>query len=264
MSNTYGEWLRAQRESAGLTQQELAERAIMTRSHISHIEGGRRVPSREDARRLDKALNTGDVLSTFLPGGGDERALADYFEPVEPLQQQATIIREFALSYVPGLLQTEDYAKAVLGSAFPPVGEAERDRRVVARLNRSRVLDDPVSPVLWALIDEAALRRTVGSREVMSQQIGHLVELTEVGRIRTHVMPLQNAYPLMEGTLTLMWFEDQPPCAYSEGHEFGRLHDAPAVVQRLQNTYDLALGEALPQEDSLTLMRAIAKDHLTP
>ncbi|RMI39531.1 helix-turn-helix domain-containing protein [Streptomyces triticirhizae] len=263
MSNTYGEWLRSRREGAGLTQQELAERAIMTRSHISHIEAGRRVPSPEDARRLDKALNTGDVLSTFLPRA-DEGGLADYFEPVRALQQQATMIREFAISYIPGLLQTEAYARAVLGSAFPPVGEEERDRRVVARVERSRLLDDPVTPVLWALIDEAALRRVVGGPEVMAEQIDHLVRLTEAGRIRTHVMPLKSAYELMEGTLSLMWFEDQPPCAYSEGHAFGRLHDAPAVVERLQAIYDLALGEALPQEDSVALMRAIAKDHVTP
>jgi len=60
MTNTYGAWLKTQREAAGLTQQELAEAAIMTRSHISHIEAGRRIPSKEDARRLDGALNTGE------------------------------------------------------------------------------------------------------------------------------------------------------------------------------------------------------------
>ncbi|MFE4716181.1 helix-turn-helix transcriptional regulator, partial [Streptomyces sp. NPDC056728] len=60
MSNTYGEWLKAQREAAGVTQQELATAAVMTRSHISHIEAGRRLPSKADARRLDKALNTGN------------------------------------------------------------------------------------------------------------------------------------------------------------------------------------------------------------
>lgn len=118
MSNTYGDWLKAQREAAGLTQQELADTAIMTRSHISHIEAGRRIPSQEDARRLDKALNTGDVLSSFLPDK-DDGTIADYFEPARQLEQQATMIREFGLNFVPGILQTEGYARAVLGTTFP-------------------------------------------------------------------------------------------------------------------------------------------------
>ncbi len=91
MSNIYGEWLKAQREAAGLTQQELATAAVMTRSHIAHIEAGRRTPSKEDARRLDRALNTGDVLSSFLPD--DDTAVAGYFEAALQLEQQATMIR---------------------------------------------------------------------------------------------------------------------------------------------------------------------------
>ncbi len=65
----------------------------------------------------------------------------------------------------------------------------------------------------------------------------------------------------MQGMLTLMWFEDQPPTAYSEGVSVGKLHDSPSVVQRLQGVYDLALGDALPSQESLALMRAIAKEH---
>lgn len=118
MSNTYGDWLKAQREAAGLTQQQLADTAIMTRSHISHIEAGRRIPSKEDAQRLDEALNTGNVLSSFLPGGDDD-TIADYFEPARQLEQQATMLREFGLTFVPGTLQTEGYARAVLGTTFP-------------------------------------------------------------------------------------------------------------------------------------------------
>lgn len=77
MSNTHGEWLRARRRAAGLTQEALAHAAIMTRSHIAHIEAGRRIPSKSDALRLDKALNTGDVLSEFRPRR-DEDAIADH------------------------------------------------------------------------------------------------------------------------------------------------------------------------------------------
>lgn len=260
MSNIYGEWLKKQRTAVGLTQAQLAEAAIMTRSHIAHIEAGRRVPSKDDARRLDRALGTGDVLSSFLPGKDSE--VADYFEPVRLLEMQATEIREFAATNVPGILQTEAYARAVLSAAYPPWSSEERDKHVVTRLDRQVILADPVSPVVWALLDEAALRRPVGGPAVMAEQIMHIVRLAENERVRVHVLPFGlGVHPLMEGMLTLMWFEDQPPAAYSEGVQIGKLHDSPAQVQRLQGMYHLALGDALPLKESLAFLKAVAKDY---
>ncbi|MET9534117.1 MULTISPECIES: helix-turn-helix transcriptional regulator [unclassified Streptomyces] len=260
MGNRYGEWLKAQREAAGMTQQELADAALMTRSHISHIEAGRRIPSKEDARRLDRALGTGDVLSSFLPE--DDTAVADYFEAALHLEQQATEVREFALSFVPGILQTERYARAVLGSSYPPLSEEECDRLVVTRLERAKVLEGPVLPVVWALIDESVLRRVVGSREIMAEQITHMVRLTERGRVRVHVVPFELGFhPLMEGMLTLMWFEDQPPVAYGEGLRMGKVHDSPSMVRELTGRYDLALSDALPLKESQALLRATAEDY---
>ncbi|MER5210459.1 helix-turn-helix transcriptional regulator [Streptomyces sp. NPDC002838] len=260
MTNTYGDWLRQKRETAGLTQQQLADRAIMTRSHIAHIEAGRRVPSKEDARRLDRVLGTGNVLSSFLPQ--DDVATADYFEAVRVLEQQAVMIREYASAYFPGILQTKRYARAVLGAAFPPVSEEERDRRVVTRLERAKILEDPVTPVVWVLLDEAVLRRPVGGADVMAEQIMHIVRIAETGRIRVHLMPFDvGLHPLMSSMLTLMWFEDQPPLAYGEGERMGRLHDSPSVVRELQTRYELALSDALPLKESLALLRAAAKEY---
>jgi transcriptional regulator with XRE-family HTH domain len=260
VSNIYGDWLKEQREAAGLTQQQLAHRAIMTRSHIAHIEAGRRVPSKEDARRLDRALGTGNVLSTFLPQ--DDAVVPDYFEAMLALEQQAVMIREFGLGYFPGILQTKRYASAVLGSAFPPVSQEERDRRVVTRLERAKILEDPVTPVVWALLDEAMLRRPVAGGDVMAEQIMHVVRLAETGRIRVHVLPFGvGVHPMMESMLTLMWFEDQPPLAYSEGVRIGKVYDSPSMVHELQSRYDLALSDALPLTESLALLRATAKDY---
>ncbi|MER6235190.1 helix-turn-helix transcriptional regulator [Streptomyces clavifer] len=260
MSNSYGDWFKEQRLAAGLTQQELADASVMTRSHIAHIEAGRRIPSKEDARRLDKALNTGNVLSSFLPE--DHAAVADYFGAARLLEQQAVMIREFALSFVPGILQTESYARAVLSTSFPPVSEKECDRLVVTRLERARVLAHPVRPVVWALLDEAVLRRTVGGPGVMAEQIMRIVGLVEERRVRVHVLPFGlGVHPLMQGMLTLMRFEDQPPVAYAEGIQVGKVHDSPAMVERLEGAYDLALGDAMPLQESLAFMRATARDH---
>ncbi|MFE1783480.1 Scr1 family TA system antitoxin-like transcriptional regulator [Streptomyces sp. NPDC059506] len=260
MSNTYGDWLKARREAAGLTQQELADAAFMTRSHISHIEAGRRIPSREDARRLDTALNTGDVLSSFLPQ--EDAAVSDYFEAARQLELQATMIREFAYSFVPGIMQTERYARTVMRSGFPPRSDDECDRLVVTRLERAKILNNPVTPVVWALLDEAVLRRPIGGPEIMAEQIMHMVRLAESERVRIHVLPFGlGAHPLLNGMVTLMWFEDQPPAAYSEAALMGKVHDSPTLVERLRGAYDLALGDALPLKDSLALMRAAAEEH---
>jgi hypothetical protein len=190
----------------------------------------------------------------------EDVAVPDYFESARLLEQQAVMIREFALSFVPGILQTEGYARAVLGTSFPPVGAEECDRLVVTRLDRAKILDDPVNPVVWALLDEAVLRRVVGGRKVMAEQLLHLVRLAESGRIRVHVVPF-GLHPLLSNMLTLMWFEDQPPVAYSEGLHMGKIHDAGPVVQELQSRYALALSDALPLKESMALLRATAREY---
>ncbi|MEK2476216.1 MULTISPECIES: helix-turn-helix domain-containing protein [Streptomyces] len=260
MGNTYGDWLKQQRELSGLTQQQLADAAIMTRSHIAHIEAGRRIPSKEDARRLDGALNTGNVLSSFRPGG--EPAVADRFADALALEQQATMIWDFATTLMPGLLQTDGYARAVMGATLPPWSEEECDKLVRTRLERAKILDNPVVPVACALLSEAVLRHQIGSPAVMAEQIRHVVRLSEGGRVRVHVLPNSaGPQPLMQGLLKLMWFEDQPPAGYTEGVSSSHLHDSPAVVQRLQSAYALVLGDALPRQQSLALMRATEKEY---
>jgi transcriptional regulator with XRE-family HTH domain len=260
MSNIYGEWLKAQREAAGLTQQQLAETAVMTRSHIAHIEAGRRVPSREDARRLDRALNTGNVLSSFLPQ--DDVAVADYFEAALHLEQQAVVIQEFALGLVPGILQTKEYAHAVLRPGIPLRSEAECDRLLVTRLKRGKLLTKPDPPLVCVLLDEAVLRRRIGTPEIMADQLTHIADTAEQGRIRLHVLPFRCGYhPLLQGMLSLMTFDDQPPVAYGEGVLMGKLHDSPAMVETMQRAYTFTLGDALPREDSVALLRSTAKDY---
>ncbi|MBC7271655.1 MAG: helix-turn-helix transcriptional regulator, partial [Streptomyces sp.] len=191
MTTAYGDWLREQREAAGKTQQQLADEAIMSRTHIAHIEAGRRVPSREDARRLDQVLNTRGALTSFRPGN-DRRPVAAHFEAALALEQQADMIREFGLSFVPGFLQIEAYADAVLRDAsYPPLCKEDRAKAVATRLDRARILDDPRTPVVWAVLDEAVLRRPVGGPEVMADQLLHLVGLVECERIRLHILPLK-------------------------------------------------------------------------
>ncbi|MFE5026867.1 Scr1 family TA system antitoxin-like transcriptional regulator [Streptomyces sp. NPDC056656] len=258
---SYGDELKRRREAAGFTQEELSARAIMSRTHIAHIEAGRRRPSLEDARRLDQVLTTGGVFENFLPTQGEGR-VAEHFAEAMELERQATVIRTYAPKLVPGMLQTEAYAREVLQSGFPPKTDEERDRLLVTRLARARVLDNFTSPVAWYLLDEAVLRRPVGGPAVMCEQLCHIAAVGESRRIRVHVLPFSTGlHALLEGSVSLMWFEDLPPVAYVEGLKTGRLLELPSVVRECQAVYDHAMGDALSHRKSLALIRSVAEDY---
>ncbi|MEU9786838.1 helix-turn-helix transcriptional regulator [Streptomyces phaeochromogenes] len=257
----YGEELRRLREAAGLTQEELSQRAVMSRTHIAHIEAGRRRPDVDDARRLDQVLGTGGFFVRFLPAL-DGREVAEHFKEALEFEGKASVIREYAPKLVPGILQTESYAREVLGSGYPPKTDEERDKLLVTRLQRARILDDFHSPKVWTLFDEAVLRRVIGSPAVMCEQLRHIVALGESRRIGVHVLPFTaGAHSLLEGFLSLMWFEDLPPIAYAEGLKSGRLLELPSVVRQCQELYDHALGDALSHRMSLDLLKAVAEDY---
>ncbi|MFI1829640.1 helix-turn-helix domain-containing protein [Streptomyces sp. NPDC020412] len=257
----YGKELRRRRIKAGLTQQALADRAIMTRTHITHIEAGRRKPCIQDARSLDQVLDTGGVFVNFLPTL-NLRKVAIHFEAARHFEQMANMIREYGGLLIPGLLQTEGYMRALFQRYFPPKSAEEYETSVTARLDRSRILTNPVDPVFMVLLDEAALRRMVGGPDVMAEQLRHIHALGKSDRIRVHVIPFEvGSHAVLHSNMTLMWFEDMPPVAYAEAFETGNVIDEPAVVLQCQTAYDLALGDALSHEQSLALIKAIAEDY---
>ncbi|GHB16659.1 transcriptional regulator [Streptomyces umbrinus] len=257
----YGEELRRLREAAGLTQEELSQRAVMSRTHIAHIEAGRRRPDVDDARRLDQVLGTGGFFVRFLPTL-DGRKVAEHFAEAAELELQATVIRQYAGTLVPGFLQTEGYAREVLGSGHPAKRTEERDRLLVTRLERARILDDFESPQVWILLGEAVLRQMIGGPAIMCEQLRHIVELGESRRIRVHVLPFRvGAHAALEGPVKLMWFQDLPPVAYVEGLKSGRVWELPSVVRQCEEVYNHALGDALSHRKSLALIRSVAEDY---
>ncbi|MBT2441150.1 helix-turn-helix transcriptional regulator [Streptomyces sp. ISL-36] len=257
----YGEELRLRRMAADLTQEALGDHVVCSPTLISHFEAGRRLPKPDDAQRIDRALGTDGFFSRWLEDL--ESKYADHFAAVAELEQQATLIQQFALSLVPGLLQTEGYARALFRAYQPNHTREELDEAVVIRTRRARILDGPLNPVMWTLLDEAVLRRRVGGRQVMAEQLHRIGDLAEAGRLRLHVLPFGvGAHALMESLLTLMSFEDAAPVAYVEGLLSGHLMDDPALVRASQTAYALALSDAMSQQESLALVRAAAEEHV--
>ncbi|MER6075514.1 helix-turn-helix transcriptional regulator [Streptomyces sp. NPDC001817] len=257
----YGEELRLRRIAAGLTQEELGDRVVCSPTLISHYEAGRRLPKPDDARRIDLALKTDGFFERWLEDL--ESKYTDHFAAVAELEQQATLIHQFALSLVPGILQTDDYARALFCAYRPNYTAEELDEFVVIRTNRRRILDGPSHPVVWTLLDEAVLRRCVGGPQAMAEQLHRIADMAEAGRLRLHVLQYGvGAHALMQSLLTLMNFEDSAPVAYVEGFLTGNLMDDPALVSACQTAYALALSDALSHKQSLALVRAAAEDHV--
>lgn len=215
-----GARLRRLREAADVSSEHAAEAIRASRSKISRLEHG---------RTGFKARDVADLLTLYGVSDDAERAtvlaLAEHanegswwqeYADVVPawlehyldLERAASLIRTYEAVYIPGLLQTPDYARAVLRSVHHEAQEAEVERRVELRLRRQQVLhrDDPVR--LWALIDEAALRRPVGDTAVMQAQIAHLIEASRLPHVNIQVLPLSaGGHPAGAGVTMLRFTE---------------------------------------------------------
>ncbi|MEU3028182.1 helix-turn-helix transcriptional regulator [Streptomyces incarnatus] len=256
----YGEELRLRRISAGFTQERLSEVIVCSPTLISHYESGRRLPKPDDARRIDQALGTDGFFERWLEDL--ESKYNHYFAAVAELEQQATLIQQFALSLVPGVFQTEGYASALFRAYRPTYTAEELEEFLVIRMKRRRILEGPKAPAVWTLLDESVLHRRVGSAQVIAEQLHKIADMAEAGRLRLHVLPYDaGAHALQQSLLTLMSFEDSAPVAYVEGFLSGNLMDDPSLVAASHTAYALALSDALSHQKSLALVRAAAEDH---
>ncbi|WDV52579.1 helix-turn-helix transcriptional regulator [Streptomyces coeruleorubidus] len=256
-----GAELRHAREKAGLSQEELGQRLFVSGSFIGQLEAGTRRMQREYARLLDEVLGTGDFFQRNC-GAAAKSKYPEHFAEAAEAEEQATAIREYAPLLIPGLLQTPAYARAVCRAYQPTAPEETIEKLVAARVERARILDDPTEPLLWAVIDEAALRRVTGKRRVMAEALRHIVGLAHRGRVIVQVLPFDaGAHAAMQGAIKLMDFEDAPPLVYFEGVGTGRLEDDPAIVRHQRFTYELLTACALSPEKSLALFEAMAQDY---
>lgn len=256
-----GAELRVARERAGLTQAELGEPLFVSGSFIGQLEAGTRRMHVDIARRIDEILDTGG----FFVRNCDALAKSKYpnhFAEAAEAEAEAKTIREYAPLALPGMLQTEAYAREVFCAYQPTATDEVIDELVTNRLARARLLSDPTTPMLWCVIDEAVLRRIVGSKKVMAEALRHIAALVRRRRIVVQVLPFTaGAHSSMGGTLKLMTFTDAPPLAYVQGNAIGVLLDDPATVARHTLTYDLLTASALSPRESLALIESVAEDY---
>ncbi|MBW1604404.1 helix-turn-helix domain-containing protein [Streptomyces sp. JJ66] len=256
-----GAELRHKREAAGLSQEELGALVFTSGSFIGQLESGTRRMLPDFARRFDEILGTDGYFLRNCEAANKSR-YPDHFAEAAEAEAVAQTIREYAPLLIPGLLQTEAYARSVCREYEPTAPDELIEERVAGRLERARILSDPTTPLFWGILDEAVLRRAVGGRAVMGEALRHIAVLTRSHRIIVQVLPFSaGGHPALGGGLKLMAFPDAPPLAYLEGLGTGQLLDDPAQVERYTMAYDLVGAAALSPKLSLAMIESAAKDY---
>ncbi|SCK19216.1 Transcriptional regulator, contains XRE-family HTH domain [Streptomyces sp. WMMB 714] len=259
----YGKELRWKREQAGLTQQKLVDGSFYGSSHLSEIERGERRMPLDLAQHVDQVLGTDGFFARRCEDvrKAKRSGHASYFETVLEAEKRAETIEEWSPTLIPGLLQTEPYARTVLESTQVLGFSEEVDLKVNARLARASLFDEDESPVYWVVLHESLLRHPILPPQEMAHQLDHIAELGKRRRIIPQILPWNaGVHPLMLGCVTITTFADAPPMVYTEATYSGDTVDDPSLVRKYRRSYDLLRAVALPPKASLAMIEAAAED----
>ncbi|MFG2239357.1 helix-turn-helix domain-containing protein [Streptomyces sp. NPDC048734] len=264
------------REGAGMSQDQAARALGFSPAKLSRIEAGkgRRPPTETDVRALLDLYGTdayeASVLIQLLRRAGepgwwqryDKRLMPEWFDRLVGLQEAATAIRTFEIQYVPGLLQTSAYTRAVVERGLPTAPAREVERRVELRMRRTQLLERPDAPQLWAVVDESVLLRVLGGREVMREQLDHLVRMASLPHVTVQVVPLDVTHasaPAIPVTYLRFGGSDLPDVVYLEQIRSATFLEDQDETEEYRVTLDRLADEALNPRESLALLRETAE-----
>ncbi|MET7900542.1 Scr1 family TA system antitoxin-like transcriptional regulator [Streptomyces sp. NPDC005355] len=245
---------------AGLTQGELAERAHCATTTVQRLENAEQMPSRVFAQRVDRLLGVDGALVKLWPSL-IRSAYPDWFWQVIELEQQASFIQEFETVAVPGLLQTEAYARTIFTAAHPVASKLRIEQLVGARIDRQRILTRREPPQIMITLDEGVLRRRIGGNSVMSEQLGHLLQTADLPKVHLQVLPFNvREHPGGMTPFRLMGFRDGPDVLYGETFIGGQTTNDASQIQQHKLAFNLIQSKALSRDDSCVFMRDVKKE----
>jgi len=270
-----GAQLRRLREARGTTREDAGEAIRASDSKISRLELGRvGFKPRDVADLLTLYGVTDDAERATLltlaghanaPGWWHARSdvLPAWFEPYIRLEQAASVIPNHQVQFIPGLLQTEDYARAVirLGHQDAPTGDVER--RVALRMRRQQIIHRPDGPKLWAVIDEAALRRTIDSSATMRTQLRHLIEIAKLPHVTVQVLPFSaGGHAAAGGPITILRFPQGqlPDVVYLEQLTSALYPDKPTDIERYREVMNRLTVKVEPPTATTTILHRILEE----
>jgi transcriptional regulator with XRE-family HTH domain len=266
--------LRELREAAGLTQEDVSERTGKDRSTLYRLESAQQRPQKSTLIQLLDLYGAAEPrrseLLTLLREASQRgwmrpyrSELPDVYSDYIGFEDEARSIANYESLFVPGLLQTEAYARAQLRGTLPNASEAETESRVAARLERQPVLVKDGAPKLWAIMDEAALRRHVGGRDVMRDQARHLLEARSLPNVTIQVIPYgAGAHPGMDGSFVILQFPDpdDPSIVYVESAAGGLFLEQDAEIRRYMLMFEHLRAAASGLDATAALLEAIVSE----
>ncbi|MBT2489091.1 helix-turn-helix domain-containing protein [Streptomyces sp. ISL-96] len=269
-----GQELRRLRELKGMTAEEVAERLLVSQSKISRLENGRRSISQRDVRDLCGVYDVEDhrIVDSLMQMAKDSRqqgwwhAFGDIpYSVYIGLETDAASLRVYDPQIVPGLLQTPRYAEALITGALPETAVTDVEKRVNVRLRRQERILTAEQPLrLWAVIDEAALRRVVGDKQLMREQLEHLVEQSQLPHVTVQILPFDmGAHPGISGHYAILEFPDAADSSvvYIEGVTSDLYLEKANDVQKYSVMYEHLRAQALNVEASRQFIADIAKEY---
>lgn len=269
-----GQELRRLREIKGMTAEEVADRLLVSQSKISRLENGRRSISQRDVRDLCGVYEVEDhrIVDSLMQMAKDSRqqgwwhAFGDIpYSVYIGLETDAESLRVYEPQVVPGLLQTRQYAEALINGALPESAPTDIEKRVSVRARRQDRINAPEGPLrLWAVIDESALHRMVGGRRVMTDQLEHLIEQSNLPHVTVQVLPFSmGAHPGINGQYAILEFPDAADSSvvYIEGVTSDLYLEKANDVQRYSVMYEHLRAQALNVEQTREFISDIAKSY---
>lgn len=253
----FGRQLKLFRERAGMDRARLGSLTGYSASTIASFEQARRIPPPKFIDRADELLDTGGVLGASK----EEVARAQYpafFRDAARLEAEAVELHVYDTQLVNGLLQTDEYVRAVFAMWQPLLDESLIEQRVAARLARQKILYRRPSPHLSLVIEEAVLLRPLGGQAVWRGQLEHIMLIAEKRNVVIQVMPLsRQEHAGLAGPFTLMETKDGRKIAYTEVQGDSRVHTERRKVRELERTYGILRAQAHTPTESLALIEKL-------
>ncbi|WP_405908986.1 helix-turn-helix transcriptional regulator [Streptomyces sp. NBC_00828] len=253
---TFGAVVQALREHAGLSRAEFGDRVRFSKHTVESVELGRRMPDESFVELGEEATgNTGAMRKSakFLTRG--EAGLAAWFRRWARLERIAVSLCTYECRLVPGLLQSEGYARAVFGNSIPPLSDEQLEDQVAARLERQKLLRARPNVPFSFIVEEHIFRRRLGGTEVTRGLLDHVLELTAPRNVTLQIMPLDAEFhACLDGPVQLLETPERRRLAYSEGQQNGRLISDAKEVSLLYQCYDTLRSQALNPQDSRGLL----------
>ncbi|MFI5688680.1 helix-turn-helix domain-containing protein [Streptomyces sp. NPDC051636] len=269
-----GQELRRLRELKGMTAEEVAERLLVSQSKISRLENGRRSISQRDVRDLCGVYEVEDqrIVDSLMEMARDSRqqgwwhAFGDIpYSVYIGLETDAESLRVYEPQLVTGLLQTRAYAEALVQGALPETSMSDIDKRVQVRLRRQERITAENNPLrLWVVLDEAALRRVVGSKLVMREQLEYLIEMSQLPHVTVQVLPFEvGAHPGLNGQYAILEFADAADSSvvYLEGVTSDLYLEKAQDVQKYAVMYEHLRAQSLNVDQSRQFISDVAKEY---